>query len=113
VRNEFTPSEGAVVYTGTHDTETLVGWCARSFTGGDAERATEVARDIERRAVGVDNGVVIMPLQDVLFLGNEARMNVPGVAEGNWTWRADEADVEAATDWLRELADAAERAVEG
>lgn len=113
VRNEFTPSEGAVVYTGTHDTETLVGWCARSFTGGDAERATEVARDIERRAVGVDNGVVIMPLQDVLFLGNEARMNVPGVAEGNWTWQADEADVEAATDWLRELADVAERAVEG
>jgi 4-alpha-glucanotransferase len=110
VRNEFTPNRGSVVYTGTHDTETLVGWCARSFADGDAEKAAEVARDIERRTVGVENDVVIMPLQDVLLLGNEARMNVPGVAEGNWTWQADAADVEAAQPWLRELADDSGRA---
>lgn len=113
VRNEFTPNRGSVVYTGTHDTETLVGWCARSFADGDAEKAVELARDIERRTAGVENDVVIMPLQDVLLLGNDARMNVPGVAEGNWTWQADAADVEAAAAWLRELADESGRAVEG
>ena len=113
VRNEFTPNKGSVVYTGTHDTETLVGWCTRSFADGDAEKAVELARDIERRTAGVENDVVIMPLQDVLLLGNEARMNVPGVAEGNWTWQANAANVEAATSWLRELADESGRAVEG
>jgi 4-alpha-glucanotransferase len=112
VRNEFTPNRGSVVYTGMHDTETLVGWCARSFADGDAEKAVELARDIERRTIGVENDVVIMPLQDVLLLGNEARMNVPGAAEGNWTWQANAADVEAATSWLRELADESGRAVE-
>ncbi len=112
VRKEFTPGKGTVVYTGTHDTETLVGWCARSFAGGDEEKAVELARDIERRTVGVENDVVIMPLQDVLLLGDDARMNVPGVAEGNWTWRATESDVRAATEWLNELADGSGRAVE-
>ena len=101
-----------MVYTGTHDTETLVGWCARSFVEGDPEKAVEAARDIERRTVGVKNDVVILPLQDVLLLGDEARMNVPGVAEGNWTWQADAADVDAATSWLRELANESGRAVE-
>lgn len=38
----------------------------------------------------------MMPLQDVLGLGDDARMNVPGVATGNWTWQADETDVAAA-----------------
>ena len=66
-----------------------------------------------RVPAGVENDVVIMPLQDVLLLGNDARMNVPGVAEGNWTWQADAADVEAAAAWLRELADESGRAVEG
>ena len=109
VRNEFTPNRGTVVYTGTHDTETLVGWCSRSFAPDDADKATELARDIERRTAGVDNDVVILPLQDVLLLGNDARMNVPGVAEGNWTWQANEDDVEAATEWLRELANGSGR----
>ena len=98
-----------MVYTGTHDTETLVGWCSRSFAPDDADKATELARDIERRTAGVDNDVVILPLQDVLLLGNDARMNVPGVAEGNWTWQANEDDVEAATEWLRELANGSGR----
>ena len=40
--------------------------------------------------------LVMMPLQDVLGLGDDARMNVPGVATGNWTWQADETDIAAA-----------------
>ena len=43
----------------------------------------------------------MMPLQDVLGLGDDARMNVPGVATGNWTWQAQEADVAAARRKLR------------
>lgn len=38
----------------------------------------------------------MMPLQDVLGLGDDARMNVPGVATGNWTWQAQETDIVAA-----------------
>ena len=47
-------------------------------------------------ALASDAPLVMMPLQDVLGLGDDARMNVPGVATGNWTWQADEADVAAA-----------------
>ena len=47
-------------------------------------------------ALASDAPLVMMPLQDVLGLGDDARMNVPGVATGNWTWQADEADIEAA-----------------
>ena len=46
----------------------------------------------------------MLALQDVLMLGDEARMNVPGVAEGNWSWRADYDDVAASTNMLDELA---------
>ena len=47
-------------------------------------------------ALASDAPLVMMPLQDVLGLGDDTRMNVPGVATGNWTWQADEADVAAA-----------------
>ena len=54
----------------------------------------------------------MMQLQDVFLLGNEARMNVPGIAEGNWNWKVDGdsiedayPDAEARAAWLRELAE--------
>ena len=43
-------------------------------------------------ALASDAPLVMMPLQDVLGLGDDARMNVPGVATGNWTWQANEAE---------------------
>ena len=46
-------------------------------------------------ALASDAPLVMIPLQDILGLGDDARMNVPGVATGNWTWQADEADVAA------------------
>ena len=49
-------------------------------------------------ALASDAPLVMMPLQDILGLGDDARMNVPGVATGNWTWQADEADIAAAED---------------
>lgn len=85
---------GCVVYTGTHDNDTTRGWY---------EKAPEVERDFVRRylARGDDNvawemvrlaqasvaDVAIAPLQDVLGLGSEARMNTPGTPAGNWSWR--------------------------
>jgi 4-alpha-glucanotransferase len=51
------------------------------------------------------------PLQDVLNLGNEARMNLPGRADGNWRWRCtDEMLAPTAFDWLRDLTRSSGRA---
>jgi 4-alpha-glucanotransferase len=79
-----------VVYTSTHDTDTTLGWFAS-------------LRPRERRATGLDPAephwglielalasparLAIVPVQDVLGLGSEARMNRPGRVEGNWSWR--------------------------
>ncbi len=84
----------SVVYTGTHDNDTTTGWYAQ---------APEVERDFVRRYLARDDANVawefwrlasasvadtaVAPLQDLLGLGSEARMNTPGVAAGNWTWR--------------------------
>ena len=84
-----------VVYTGTHDNDTTRGWWE---TAGEEERRSARdylgtdGRDIEwsfiRAAYASVARRAIVPLQDVLGLGSEARMNTPGLAEGNWTWRA-------------------------
>ena len=82
--------EDAVVYTGTHDNDTARGWW-------------ESLPDQDRASVGLDPvdpawsligaawssraALAIAPLQDVLDLGPEARMNLPGTGEGNWHWR--------------------------
>jgi 4-alpha-glucanotransferase len=82
--------EQAVVYTGTHDNDTTVGWWEslsdedRAWTGldpGDPAWSL-IGHAWESRAA-----LAIAPLQDVLSLGNEARMNLPGSEEGNWRWR--------------------------
>ena len=94
-----------VVYTGTHDNDTTVGWY-HSDPGRDSTRTAEqIAREqhVVRTAIGCDGSEIhwdlislalrspadtaIYPLQDVLGLGTEARMNVPGREWGNWTWR--------------------------
>ena len=83
-----------VVYTGTHDNDTTVGWfaglseaeraSALRYVGGDGR---EIAWDLIRLALQSVAEWAIVPLQDVLGLGSEARMNVPGRPEDNWTWR--------------------------
>ena len=82
--------EQSVCYTGTHDNDTTLGWW-RSLT--DKERASlgldpaEPAWSLLERAWGSRAALAIAPLQDVLGLGSEARMNLPGTDEGNWRWR--------------------------
>ena len=72
----------AVVYTGTHDNETTRGWLEHHPEAGADTAWTLIERAWESRIA-----LAIAPLQDVLELGNEARMNFPGTELGNWSWR--------------------------
>ncbi len=74
-----------VVYTSTHDTDTVAG-----FTGD-----TDVWRFVER-ALASRAALAIVPVQDVLGLGSEARMNRPGEVGGNWGWRLEPGELTGA-----------------
>jgi 4-alpha-glucanotransferase len=82
--------EQSVVYTGTHDNDTTRGWWD-SLT--DEERAwadldaSDPAWSLISVAWASRAALAVAPLQDVLGLGSEARMNLPGTEEGNWDWR--------------------------
>lgn len=102
-----------VVYTGTHDNDTARGWYAGlkpeekqrvwDYLGSDGR---EIEWDLIRAALTSVAARAIVPLQDVLGLGSEARMNTPSEPAGNWTWRA-------RTDAFRpDLAERLRRAVE-
>ncbi len=84
-----------VVYSGTHDNDTTRGWYeysskeherdfARRYLGRDG---SDIAWDFIRLAFSSVADMAVAPLQDVLNLGTEARMNLPGTAAGNWGWR--------------------------
>jgi 4-alpha-glucanotransferase len=89
-----------VVYTGTHDNDTTVGWFRAMIEAGEARLAE---RDFVQRYLATDGHdihwqmlrlawmsvarLAIAPVQDVLGLGTEHRMNRPGTADGNWGWR--------------------------
>jgi 4-alpha-glucanotransferase len=81
-----------VVYTGTHDNDTTVAWWAslsaedRASSGLDPQ---DPAWSLIAAAWSSRAALAIAPLQDVLRLGNEARMNLPGTEDGNWRWRYD------------------------
>ncbi len=70
-------SKRRLFFTGTHDNETLAGWC------GSAEKAREALEKLWSTSCPW----VIAQLQDVLLLDNSARLNVPGTPDGNWKWR--------------------------
>ena len=94
-----------VVYTGTHDNDTTIGW----FRGEDVKDSTQSKEERQRERqvalnyLGTDGREInwdfirlalmsaadtaIIPMQDILGLDSEARMNLPGKAEGNWCWR--------------------------
>lgn len=103
VRSGLHPTSGKILYTSTHDTSTLKGWCTRAFADGGEEEGGKMASRLVHDALETEAPLVMMPLQDILGLGDEARMNVPGVATGNWTWQARESDVQAAEQPTAEL----------
>ncbi|SIT65562.1 4-alpha-glucanotransferase [Ectothiorhodosinus mongolicus] len=88
--------QNSVVYTGTHDNDTTLGW----FEAADPElkqRALSYLGHPEepmpwpliRSALASVANTAILPMQDILALGSEHRMNQPGTVEGNWQWRFD------------------------
>jgi 4-alpha-glucanotransferase len=85
----------SVCYTGTHDTNTVVGWCHQGAPDGHQafakyvghELGPEVNWDFIRLAMMSVAETAIFPIQDVLGTGEESRMNYPGKADGNWVWR--------------------------
>ncbi len=81
----YTPPIGKIAYSGTHDNQTLFGWCKARYGADNAKENTEKLLEnlFKSRA-----DIVITALQDALMLDDEARMNVPGVASGNWSWQA-------------------------
>ena len=102
VRGGWQPKAGKVAYTSTHDTQTLVGWCAERFGLGEPA-ARELAGRLMRQTYASAADVVMCTLQDAALLGDDARMNVPGVAEGNWSWQATDELLPSAGAYLREL----------
>ena len=94
-----------VAYTGGHDNDTTLGWWASSGVGESTRTEEDIREehDFTRNYLGFQNeelnwifirsvlasvaNTAIVPLQDVLGLGSEARMNLPGTVSGNWRWR--------------------------
>ena len=128
--NQFLPHHyvrGCVAYTGTHDNDTSVGWfyergevdgprspeqteaerqSARRYLAGPSASgdATPIHRLMLRALSASVADTVIVPVQDLLGLGSEARMNTPGIGEGNWLFRVDrEALTPALAGALRKL----------
>ena len=113
--------DSTVGYTGTHDNNTTRGWfeglsesqkkLVRDYVGGSAEDRGGIAAALMRSAWPSAAGLTIAPLQDVLDLGTEARMNVPGRAQGNWQWRwSDSTRSDQAFRWLADLTSSSGRA---
>ena len=93
----FTYYNNCVVYTGTHDNETLLGWLKhvndytlgyiKDYIGRDIPVGQEMVDEIIRLAHSSVADLCIIPLQDYLGLGNEARINTPSTLGDNWKWR--------------------------
>jgi len=86
-----------VVYTGTHDNDTSLGWAQdaanynveyfKSYTAGGDDDAAMIALTIMRLAMASVSFLCVIPMQDILMLDSSARMNTPGTVGGNWSWR--------------------------
>ena len=93
----------SLVCTGTHDTNTTLGWFAQEASQRSREElellvghpvsAKTVCEDLMRMAMSSVSDLCIVPFQDILGLGADARMNNPATSEGNWRWRATEGEM--------------------
>ncbi len=126
--HSFTIPGRCVLYTGTHDNDTVIGWLNEKSGSGSQRSETvirkereialrisgsdgrEFHRDMIRFAFASQANLAIIPLQDVLGLGSQARMNKPGTERGNWTWRLRKGQLKGRhADYLLELAKMYER----
>ena len=86
-----------VVYTGTHDNDTVNGWIpsmsrkdlafAKKYL--NVKRTSDICESLIRTALGCVADTAVIPMQDYLGLGSEARINTPSTLGGNWEWRMD------------------------
>ena len=93
-------TRNCICYTGTHDTDTTVGWYqhtseyardkVRRYMNTDA---SSVSWDFIRICLGTVARYAIFPVQDLLKVGSDCRMNTPGTAEHNWEWRFREGEL--------------------
>jgi 4-alpha-glucanotransferase len=89
--------KNCIAYTGTHDNNTIKGWFEKELGPEDKKRlfrylgrevlVDELHRELVRLVMMSVANVAIFPIQDILGLGEEARMNRPATLEGNWSWR--------------------------
>lgn len=124
-----TYEKNCVVYTGTHDNDTTRGWYAAQgpdYAHMNSE-VLEAERDLCRRYLSADGSNInwdfirlalgsvadtaVIPMQDVLGLGNDCRMNLPGTATGNWSWRMHSEELQSApSEYLAMLNEVFDRA---
>ena len=102
-----------VVYTGTHDNDTAVGWYlspetppearkrAKQYANRDNDDGASFHRDMLYLALSSVADTAILPMQDVLGFGNDCRINVPGTTKNNWRWRCAQRFItDELADWL-------------
>lgn len=98
----FNHSPHNIVYTGTHDNNTSIGWFKNAgktekdnlfFYAGIKVTSQNIHRVLHDLALKSVAAIAIIPLQDIIGLGEEAVMNTPGTTEGNWTWRVSPEDI--------------------
>ncbi len=105
-----------VVYPGTHDNDTTLGWYATADenTRDHVRRyfrisGAEIGWDFVRSAYASVANLAVIPLQDLMNLGSEGRFNTPGKSQGNWSWRYRPEQLQAlaagSADYLRQLAE--------
>ena len=93
----FTAPENSIVYTGTHDNNTTVGWYSRdidevlreslaNLVGTTSDRPRTICQRLIKAAYASRARMAIIPMQDILGLDERARMNTPGTVGLNWRW---------------------------
>lgn len=96
--------KNCVVYTGTHDNDTIVGWyntlCeqdkkyATSYVNNQNSKPEEIHWDFIKFTLSSVADLAIIPMQDYLGLGSKARINIPSTLGGNWIWRMKKEDID-------------------
>lgn len=115
----FEENTNFIYYSGTHDNDTLVGWFKTTLMDedksalaedGQRDEPKEACRKLLEDLYRSPASWVITPLQDILGLDTDARMNIPGTIEGNWQWQLNKDLLTTQVkEWLRSIAREAKR----
>lgn len=118
-KNSFLPwnftTPHSVIYTGTHDNDTTLGWFLSDKVSEEIRQRIKhsanahlgdqrpIHHDLIYLALSSSSILSIFPIQDLFGFGNDCRMNVPGTSEGNWSWRCPATSfTEQSAAWLKE-----------